>query len=427
MGGYIAAICDDDPNTSTVEYKLQAYLIYDLGGVQYPNAVNLQEAQGQTFQLTQASATTIQLGTYNADVVLYESTVALNANTMYDIGYSTCCRSGAFVNLGNAMSSTMYFNTVFFTGAGCNSTPAMLAPLALNWPQNVPWFTSFAAVDLDWDFLFYDFDTIQTAPGMSLAYDTTAYDTIGRPALDSLAGVFTMLAPNTGFYGFGFVIYALDASGQLTSATRVDFPIGVVPPPASAGGGNFIQIGVPSTVLNSVATFNVSNPDTLYMGAYSDSSVSAHVFYPASVDSNEVYVDIQSLKQAGSATVEFSWAPTTAGGVSEFPVVVRYESEGWEKDYVFIARKNNDVGVGEFEETSLTLYPNPSEGAFTLEFEEGANEMKVHDLQGRLVASTSIDPNSTVVTSQLELESGIYFVSVEFENGSVAVQALIVE
>ncbi|NVK04497.1 MAG: T9SS type A sorting domain-containing protein [Flavobacteriia bacterium] len=424
MGGYIAATCADDPNTTPLEYKVQAYLIYDLAGIAYPQQITVSDGNGGTETLLQVSATTIQLGTYTADVVLYEATVDLMANTTYDFSYSTCCRSQAFQNING--SAAIYFNTMISTGSSCNSSPSMLTPLALTWPQNLPWFSAFTTVDPDWDFLFYELDELQDAAGSSIPYDTTAYGANGWPALDSVTGIFTMTAPNLGFYGIGFVIHAVDGSGQVTSTTRVDFPIGVLPPPSSAGS-NFIQIGVPAAVTNGYANFNVSAPDTIYSGCYSDSSVSAQVFYPNSVDSNEVYIDIQSQKHAGSATVEFSWAPTVSGSIDEFPVVIRYESEGWSKDYVFMARKNNDVGTEELEVNALKLYPNPSTGSFTLEFEAGARNLRVLDLQGRAIASESIDANSTSISKDLDLESGVYFVEVEFANGSVAVQALVIE
>lgn len=424
MGGYIAATCNDDPNTSLLEYDLNAYLIYDTGGISYPQTVSVADGQGGQHTLSISNTATIQLGTYVAEVVTYSASVSLMSGTLYDFSYSTCCRSQAFQNI--AGSPAIYFNTVLNTGAGCNSSPTMLSPLALNWPQNLPWFTAFTAVDPEWDFLFYDLDTLQSAAGVSIPYDTSAYNSTGWPMLDTIAGVFTMTAPNLGFYGIGFVIYAVDPSGQMTSATRVDFPIGVIAPPAP-GGGNLIAVGVPSAVVNSYATFNISSPDTITIAAYSDSSMTAEVFYPSAVDSSSIYVDIQAQKQAGSAVVEFSWAPTPMLTIQEFPVVVRFASEGFEKDYVFMAKSNNDVGAAELEAVELALYPNPTTGSFNLTFEEEATSFRVMDARGTVVMSEEIDASVRELSRWLNASSGVYFVQIDFANGSNTTRALIIE
>lgn len=72
----------------------------------------------------------------------------------------------------------------------------------------------------------------------------------------------------------------------------------------------------------------------------------------------------------------------------------------------------------------LSIYPNPTNGIITIQFDGKLANVSIVDLTGKVVAKTSIQSNETIDMSNLNV--GTYFVNVEV-NGSISTKRVIVQ
>jgi len=73
------------------------------------------------------------------------------------------------------------------------------------------------------------------------------------------------------------------------------------------------------------------------------------------------------------------------------------------------------TSVEEVENTKYSVYPNPSQGAFTLSFGASLTEqakVQVFDMAGKLVYETNVNPGNTDLKMQIDLARGMYQVVV---------------
>ena len=78
---------------------------------------------------------------------------------------------------------------------------------------------------------------------------------------------------------------------------------------------------------------------------------------------------------------------------------------------------------------SLNLYPNPSNGQFTLEFDDASNlpdRVLMYDLNGRVVRELSSSVNTINSFDVSDLSKGTYFVQI-VQGEKVAMKKLIVQ
>ena len=88
------------------------------------------------------------------------------------------------------------------------------------------------------------------------------------------------------------------------------------------------------------------------------------------------------------------------------------------------------VGINEFNNTSFTVYPNPSNGTFTIA-SNNVNEnvsIRVYDIQGRVVYSSQKEVNAggTTTVSLGDVEKGVYLVNIQSATGRIT-KTIIVE
>lgn len=75
------------------------------------------------------------------------------------------------------------------------------------------------------------------------------------------------------------------------------------------------------------------------------------------------------------------------------------------------------VGITENSLQQVSLYPNPSDGNFTVRNISGNAVLKVYDLAGRVVAQQQLQPNATQQINLSGMEAGVYSVTIENETG----------
>ena len=77
-------------------------------------------------------------------------------------------------------------------------------------------------------------------------------------------------------------------------------------------------------------------------------------------------------------------------------------------------RKEDHLGVSEIQNLSVSVYPNPFSNQLTIKCEKAIDEVKIFDLSGKLVATST---QSTINTESLE--TGYYLVKVKSGNQTV--------
>lgn len=100
-------------------YKINLYLFRDVTGVNLPSTATVyykkvNQSTVSTLSLTQASVTTPSNtcnSTINYAVHKYSANVTLDAASVYDFAYSTCCRPSSGTNLSNPQSQSIYLTT----------------------------------------------------------------------------------------------------------------------------------------------------------------------------------------------------------------------------------------------------------------------------------------------------------------------------
>lgn len=75
------------------------------------------------------------------------------------------------------------------------------------------------------------------------------------------------------------------------------------------------------------------------------------------------------------------------------------------------------AGIGDQEEASVNMYPNPATDQVTLESNSRIKQVSIFDLTGKKILSSPAD-DSKVVVNVNSLENGIYLVRLETEYGT---------
>ncbi len=85
----------------------------------------------------------------------------------------------------------------------------------------------------------------------------------------------------------------------------------------------------------------------------------------------------------------------------------------------------NTASINEFSNDKVTVYPNPSEGMFTVDVSfSGIKTIDVTDLAGKVIEKVSTSDNS-VTFNEDKISSGVYLVSVSTDSGNVTKKLII--
>jgi hypothetical protein len=79
------------------------------------------------------------------------------------------------------------------------------------------------------------------------------------------------------------------------------------------------------------------------------------------------------------------------------------------------------------QETEIKIYPNPSNGKFSIQIPEAANDLKIYSLIGELVYSNpDLKQNSTQEINLTSLKKGIYFVKIQ-SNSKIYTSKIVIQ
>lgn len=167
-------------------YKINLYLFRDVTGVNLPTTTTVyykKTNQGtcSTLSLTQASVTTPTNtcnSTVNYAVHKFSANVTLDASSVYDFAYSTCCRPSAATNLSNPSSQSIYLTTRIVTsrpaGRSYNNSVSFI-PRILAAPINTPTTFVINYPDPDGDSLSYEITNVKGGNASTLTPTAIAY------------------------------------------------------------------------------------------------------------------------------------------------------------------------------------------------------------------------------------------------------------
>lgn len=131
-------------------------------------------------------------------------------------------------------------------------------------------------------------------------------------------------------------------------------------------------------------------------------------------------IDLSSIGVLPNSTVQFRFELGTDGCNG---------SEGWYLDEITIYNCSETLSVSEFDQflNSLKVFPNPSNGVFTLQNTSGLDLVKadVYDINGRFIKQVDLSNMKGVKSIDLsEASSGMYFMSIQSKESKAVVKLI---
>lgn len=81
------------------------------------------------------------------------------------------------------------------------------------------------------------------------------------------------------------------------------------------------------------------------------------------------------------------------------------------------------LNIDDFDESSFTFYPNPTNGLLTLSYHKNISEVILSNLLGQTLLEQNVDSNHTIIDLS-ELPNTIYLINVVSENGSKTIRVI---
>lgn len=113
-----------------------------------------------------------------------------------------------------------------------------------------------------------------------------------------------------------------------------------------------------------------------------------------------------------NSTIDFVWARRSSAGYT-----LNYHGST-NRGYNVSVPLSASLGVEDFSLKTSSIYPNPSNGNFSIETKTGLNKINVYSQTGSLVETIDVKDksNTTVEVSLKSLQKGLYLI--ELQNGS---------
>lgn len=112
-----------------------------------------------------------------------------------------------------------------------------------------------------------------------------------------------------------------------------------------------------------------------------------------------------------NTTIDFAWARRSNAGYA------LNNHGGGNRGYNTSVPLSTSLGVDNFSLKTSSIYPNPSNGNFSIETKTGLDKINVYSLTGVLVETIEVkDKSETVEVSLKNLQTGIYLVELKNEN-----------
>lgn len=433
LGGQISVQCADDTSTSLLEYQATLVLLRDASGIPLGTTQSVTYSSPGTASayasLQQVLTFTLPFtGSRSVEVHVFQGMLQLQQNNMYTFEWGECCRPMGINNIPNSGGVSMHYMAQLNT-ANCNSTPFFLLPPVLLWPDGIPWIGAAPALDTDGDSLYYNLDVPyeQTqSGGMPVAgYTLPPSMPGGAPTLHPNLGVFSYTADGQGSYSLVYEVEAYD-NGQMTGMIRREVYIDVVP---FGPGGSFAvspAVGITGGAYNWTAGVS----DTLVfegMSSNTQADIQAQYFVPDYVDTSDIHFSFSQFKNASNTEAKFSWSPALSDVGMEFPVVIRFEYDGFVWDETFRASASaSSIGLEEADRADIRVFPNPAVDQFSVVTDRPMRDMQIVHSSGKVVRSVDLSSVSGEWTGSTPETKGVYFIRFTDREGNTWTESLIV-
>lgn len=438
-GGWIHAEYDGNSN-GKLRYTLTLNLVYVNSGTPPGAPVVDIESAGGTSSSTLALVGTEPYDDYYS-VLVYNSTILLDANTDYVFSHDICCRRNGIVNLGGGNNSAtfgIYFWSELSTGQG-NSLPVMLAPPSPVWPSGVNWRSSFRHTDKDGDSLGYSFadvfefrswvGAVQAVP-LNSGWGTTA--SLPGSSIDD-EGMVTSSYAHAGqmveYIVVGNEVTSYDVNSGVENG-KVHYDLLYNVRDYQGVWSKPILVGDPVMTFMDRFSFRVNRADTLDFYLFNERRW-GDFHYPYWADQNvDIYQDDirDSINGVYHKVTRLSVTPNANQTGLKLPMVLRFDYGNYfNYDYHFDASVVSGIGIGETELRPLSIYPNPTKDQFWIALPEGAMEVRLFHLDGREIAEYSVESSNGEFVIPAPESSGMYVVILIAEDGVVYSELVSVE
>ncbi len=421
MGGEITVSVDSNNNAY---FLLKLYR--DVNGIGLPGSANLSVSAPNGSNFTVAlnrSKTSLIQGAYPSEANFYEGNVQLMQNGMFTAVYSTCCRNGSIVNLGNPGSDAFYVSTTFSSfQSNTNSTPVFLNLPVITFPIDSIWTYNPMPFDAEGDSLFWQIDTPMAAAGQHVnGYTTPTANANGPLSMDPQTGVISWSADQLGNYQIAVIVREF-RNGQPIGSIIRDMQVTVT------NDTSAMSLSVPAiSNPNSPVSILANDPYSLDFDlSVADTSVnlsleaSGEAFELNGTNAKFVVTKLATKTISG----KFTWTPTPNDVRDEpYVLVVRASDENFTYDYTVQLLVPSSVNLPKLinQGRGLVLYPNPTDGKFTMNTRgivPGIYTISIRDITGSEVyrgpSQTWFNGKSTSLEG-LSLRKGQYMIRLEGE------------
>jgi hypothetical protein len=436
MGGQITI-----SHNSGMDYHLKYTAYRDMTGIPIGTVAMIyfvDSTSGANFTTTIPYDSLVTVLVPGVEEYVYETDVTFPNAGNWAIHYEECCRNAAIINMIQPSNESHYFYTNFLVDS-LNSSPVFLNPPIVLGQDSVPFYYNPLPFDADGDSIAWSLDIPLSMNGAQvLGYSLPPSDSLFPFNMDPLTGEITFLPNTLGNFQVSLRVKEYRGGVQIGEITR-DMQIIVVPSanrPAnvSVNSNTFpynsknytVAPGAPFNMTVSVVDVDGQN---LRLSGAGEPLVLAN--NPA------VFIPTNAVACAGGT---LSWTPTAAQArTAPYVIGIRvsedYNGQVFQSDLSITLRVGNSAGLNSINANSaFVLSPNPSKGAFNLQFTTSSSEyvrVSVMTVTGKVVSSfvntQIVNGVNVIMVNDLGLSKGIYMVQLEQNKQKIGVQRLVVE
>ncbi len=391
----------------------------------YSSNINASICQGATYTFpdnTTATSATVHTSHLSSAYTCDSSIVTtLTINPVYSSNVNaTICQGDTYTFPDNTTTTsatvhTSHFSTIF----SCDSS--IVTTITVN-----PIFSSNVSASIcQGDTYTFPDNTTATSATVYTSHFSTMYSCDSRItttlAINSLptinvasgASVFCADAGNTALLGLpsGGSWSGIGVSGNTFS-------------PTVSGAGNFTAVytftngngctnkdSIAMTV-NSLPLLSVTAADTLLCVNHSDETLLA---LPSGGN------------WSGNGIIGSSFSPTTAGAGTHIITYSFTDGNGCSNSVSLTMTVDLCTDVNEINNNnSISIYPNPTDGQFTISLSKGNAKIIITDLLGKEIKTINLTGKQLVIEKD-EMKAGIYFIQTTDENKNVTKKKIIIQ
>jgi Secretion system C-terminal sorting domain len=352
----------------------------------------------------------------------YIDTITFPNGGNFDMSYSECCRNCAILNMTTPCGESFHLHNTLWVDP-TNSSPVFLNPPITIAQLNVPFNYNPMPFDADGDSIVWSVDTpLTSATAYVDGYVVPSADSLSPFTMNPLTGEVSFLPNLQGYFAASFLVSEF-RNGLKIGEIRRDMQIIVVPsfnvpPVISATSNNFPYSGKNYTIAPG-SSFNLSV--SVYDADGQNLSIVA-AGEPVLLATNPAVVNITSGTGSSSATI--NWTPDASQArILPYILALRigetYFANTFSSDITFSLRVGNFAGIeNASNEVVKGIYPNPSNGNFTVEMYSDKTQsvnLNITNLMGQQIKVIPQVLNSGVNllnVENLNLPNGTYMLNI---------------